>query len=194
MDRQLSGEGCGQREEGRGRKTGTGEVPSPLPLSRKGEECPELDPPYENCVAAFRALNEELGRSDPGLRCTVRLRGEQFRSVLGFYGPPRVKLWTGKFLVLQHVLPLWWVCPEKRSRALLGSNPTRDIRVDGAPMACLAPGCPTAAGGILSTPIGHRCHASKIQQRRSNVLREPTAANECRAAHGQHQLLSAVDR
>ena len=84
MDRQLSGEGCGAREEGRGRKTGTREVPSPLPLSRKGEECPELDPPYENCVGAFRAPNEKLRDRIPGLRCTVRLRGEQFRSSLGF--------------------------------------------------------------------------------------------------------------
>jgi hypothetical protein len=39
----MRGEGCGKRAEG-----GTREVPSPLPLSRKGEGCPELVPPYEN--------------------------------------------------------------------------------------------------------------------------------------------------
>ena len=48
---------------------------------------------------------------------------------------------------------------EKRSRALRGRNPTRDIQADGAPMALRAPGGKPGWGPRFYWAMGHRSHA-----------------------------------
>jgi hypothetical protein len=52
-------------------------------------------------------------------------------------------------------------CLEKRSRALQGCNPTRNIQVDGAERASGSGGL-KRRGRLLAT-LGHRSHASKTQ-------------------------------
>ncbi|GEM_PF-2844770 len=67
-----------------------------------------------------------------------------------------------------------FVCPVKRSRALLASNPTRDNRAEGAPTALPAPGR-FACRGHLFLAIGHPSHALK------NAPFHPVRADRTRA-------------
>jgi hypothetical protein len=50
---------------------------------------------------------------------------------------------------------LFWGCPEKRSRALLGSNLARDIRADGAPIAASQPLVANTIRGWFLSSLGH---------------------------------------
>jgi hypothetical protein len=47
---------------------------------------------------------------------------------------------------------VYFLCPEKRSWALRGRNPTRDIRVEGVPMAHQAPDRQRDWGPFCSLP------------------------------------------